>query len=91
MKKILFLFLLLPYITVFAQKGNVNLIPQPVDLKVMDGYFNLVKTHSITYNKSEARKVAEYLTSKVNPATHFDFRPQLAKTGDVQQIGRAHV
>jgi len=84
MKKFLFLFLLIPFFAVSAQKSAVNIIPQPVDLKINSGSYTLTKASSITYSKSEARKVAEMLTSRLNPSTGFDFRPQMAKTGDIQ-------
>jgi hexosaminidase len=97
MKNILSLLLLLCFFPAIAQKPIVNLIPQPVDLKISSGTYILTKTSSITYNNAEGRKTAEMLTQKLNMATGFEFRPQLAKTGDIQlnlnespnqQIGR---
>ncbi len=84
MKKLLFFLLLFPFFAIFAQNPAVSIIPQPVELKISTGSFTLTKASTITYNKSEARKVTEMLTSKLNTSTGFDFRPQMSKTGDIQ-------
>lgn len=84
MKNILFLLLIIPFANLIAQKSSVNLIPQPVDVKVSSGTYTLTKSSSITYNKAEVRKTAEMLAQKLNVATGFGFKPQAGKTGSIQ-------
>jgi hexosaminidase len=84
MKKIIFLLFVFPILTVSAQKGSLNLIPQPVDIKISAGTYTLTKAISITYNKSEGHKIAEMLTQKLNVATGFGLKPQQARSGAIQ-------
>lgn len=74
----------MPFATLSAQKSYVNLIPQPVDVKVSSGTYTLTKASSITYNKAESRKTAEMLAEKLNVATGFGLTAQLGKAGAIQ-------
>ena len=84
MKNIFFLFLFIPFVTLSAQKSSLNLIPQPVDIKLSGGTYTLTKSSAITYNKSDARKTAEMFSQKLSIATGFGFKPELGKTGAIQ-------
>jgi hexosaminidase len=84
MRNLLFLLLVLPILTVSAQQPTLNLIPQPVDIKLSSGSYTLTKASSISYNKAEAKKIAEMLSQKLNVATGFGFKPQQANSGAIQ-------
>ena len=86
MKNILLSFLLFPLYAVMGQTSIVNLIPQPVELKLLSGSFTLTKTSSITYNNPQGRKTAEMLAQKLNVATGFGLKSQKGNTGSIQLI-----
>jgi hexosaminidase len=71
-------------ITVAAQKSMVHLIPQPVEVEVLSGEFALTAGATVSYNKSEARDVAEMLVSKLNQATGYKLSAKQGQSGAIQ-------
>ena len=84
MKKRLLFLLLLSISLVNAQNNPINLIPQPVEMQQSAGSFTLSKATTISFNKPEARKVADMLTQKLNTSTGFSLAAQQGKSGMIQ-------
>lgn len=74
MKLILSLVFVLALTLVQAQKPTVNLIPQPAEIQLNDGFFTLAKTASVSYNMPESKAIAEKLAMKLNVATGFKIK-----------------
>ena len=74
MKNLLFFFLVVFITNVHAQNTALNLIPQPVELKLEKGFYTLTKSASIGYNKPESSEIAEMLVKKINLATGFKLK-----------------
>jgi hexosaminidase len=85
MKKSLFYlsFYLLSY-HIFAQSNSIQLIPQPVDLQVLSGSFELNSNSVIGYDRPEGRSVAEMLAQKLNLATGFNLKVETNKDAAIQ-------
>jgi hexosaminidase len=84
MKKLLFVLPLLAFFVVNAQNSTINLIPQPVEMEKLSGFFSLKSGQKIGFNSAQARSVAEILTQKLNTPTGFDFRVQQGKSEAIQ-------
>ena len=84
MKKRLLFLLLLSISLVNAQNNPINLIPQPVEMQQSAGSYTLSKATTISFNKPEARKVADMLTQKLNTSTGFSLAAQQGKSGMIQ-------
>ena len=84
MKKRLLFLLLLSISLVNAQNNPINLIPQPVEMQQSAGSYTLNKATTISFNKPEARKVADVLTQKLNTSTGFSLAAQQGKSGMIQ-------
>ena len=84
MKKRLLFLLLLSISLVNAQNSPINLIPQPVEMQQSAGSYTLSKATTISFNKPDARKVADMLTQKLNTSTGFSLAAQQGKSGIIQ-------
>ena len=84
MKKRLLFLLLLSISLVNAQNSPINLIPQPVEMQQSSGSYTLSKATTISFNKSDARKVTDMLIQKLNTSTGFSLAAQQGKTGMIQ-------
>ena len=82
-KRLLFLFLLSTSL-VNAQNSLISLIPQPVEMQQTAGSYTLSKATTISFNKPDARKVADMLTQKLNMPTGFALAAQQGKSGMIQ-------
>lgn len=76
--------LMLISLNLYCQKQEINLIPQPVEMKNSTGKFVLTKSMLITYNRSEGRNAAEMLAIKLNTATGFSLKTRMDKTGSIR-------
>ena len=84
MKNFLLFFLVMIFAAVQAQNSALNLIPQPVEVKLEKGSFSLTKSTSIGYNKAESRETAEMLDRKLNVATGFNLKATQGNKGAIQ-------
>jgi len=84
MKNFLLFFLVMIIAAVQAQNSALNLIPQPVEVKLEKGSFSLTKSTSIGYNKPESRETAEMLARKLNVATGFNLKATQGNKGAIQ-------
>lgn len=84
MKNLLLIALLLAFFTAKAQNNPINLIPQPVSIEKQNGSFLLKNGQSISFNKAEARTVAEMLAQKLSTPTGFLLKAQEGKSGAIQ-------
>ena len=79
MQKILTFLFLLAFLSTKAQKSNISIIPQPVQIQEAGGAFALNHTTSIVYNKPEAGAVAMSLAQKLALPTGFIFNAKQYK------------
>jgi hexosaminidase len=79
MKKLLLFLLILSFATANAQNNPIQLIPQPVEMVQSGGSYALTKSSGITYDKAEAKPVAEMLAQRLNTPTGFGFKAQQGK------------
>lgn len=84
MKKALLLLLMFSLSKVFAQNPTISIIPQPVDIQVSPGNFELTNTSTLSFDSEAGRHVAETLSDKLNHSTGFSFKPAQNKTGSIQ-------
>jgi hexosaminidase len=84
MKNLLFFFLVVFITNVQGQNNPLNLIPQPVELKLEKGSYTLTKSTSIGYNKSESSEIAEMLVKKINLATGFKLKATAGNKSAIQ-------
>ncbi len=84
MKNLLFFILVVFIANVQAQNNVLNLIPQPVELKLEKGSYTLTKSTSLGYNKPESREIAEMLVEKINLATGFKLKAAVGNKSAIQ-------
>ncbi len=84
MKKILFIILTLSYSLLYAQTGEINIIPQPAVVHQNSGFYTLTKSAKISFNNIESREVAEILTQKINTSTGYGLKAVRGSKGSVQ-------
>ncbi|MCK9639262.1 MAG: family 20 glycosylhydrolase [Prolixibacteraceae bacterium] len=84
MKKLILFLLFCSVAIVYGQKPAIQLIPQPVEIKLSDGSYVLTKTSTIGFDSQESRNIAELLFQKLKVSTGFSFIPQLGKAGSIQ-------
>ncbi len=84
MKNLLLITFLFTFFTAKAQNNPINLIPQPVGIEKQNGSFVLKNGQSISFNKAEARTVAEMLAQKLSTPTGFLLKAQEGKSGTIQ-------
>jgi len=79
-----FISILLVFLTMCGYVYSINLIPQPVEARVLEGSMTLTKDSTIGYNTPEAGKVAEMLAQKLRLPTGFPFGVQEGTSGTIQ-------
>ncbi len=84
MKTKIFILSYLAITLVKAQKNPIQLIPQPVELKQSEGWYELTNKTTISYNLAEASFLAGLLTQKLNTPTGFNLKPVLGTAGSIQ-------
>jgi hexosaminidase len=84
MKKALLLLLIFCIMKVNAQKNEINLIPQPVEMTAGSGSYQLSKSTAISYNKAECRNAADILTQKINLPTGFNLKAKKGEKGNIK-------
>lgn len=67
-----------------AQQKTVNIIPQPVDVQVLNGSWTLTEGSTVTYSSTEARAVADVLASRLNIPTGFKIAARQGNSGSIQ-------
>lgn len=97
MKKTIFPLFMLAITTINAQNKPIQLIPQPVEIKQTEGFYEVTKSTTITYDKPDAQFSAEMLAQKLNTPTGFSLKAIPGNTGLIkllindkpdQQIGK---
>ena len=83
MKHIFFLLFLLAIYSAQAQIRPLNLIPQPVEVKLGNGSFNLTKAATVVFNKTESRYIADALVQRLKTATGFMLKSSLGAKGSI--------
>lgn len=86
MKKLILLGFLLALTKVYGQNSQINIIPQPVEIKQGTGYFSFSASSTIGYDSQESRHVAEMFTKKINAASGYSIKPQQDLTATVKFI-----
>ncbi len=84
MKNKPFISILLVTMVICAQTYAFDLIPQPVEMKALDGSITLTRESTIVYNAPGARKVAEMLAGKLSLPTGFAFKARQGEAGTIQ-------
>ncbi|MFL5730682.1 MAG: beta-N-acetylhexosaminidase [Cytophagaceae bacterium] len=84
MKKVFFILLVFTITSISAQNNSVQLIPQPVEVKISSGVYTLSGSSSIAYDKSEGKTVAEMLAQRLNVPTGFGFKAKEGKAASIQ-------
>ncbi len=84
MKHILILVLVVVATSVKAQKSNINIIPQPVEIQQNNGSYTLMAGTNVSYNKPESRLVAEMLSQKLKTSTGFRIKAEQGNKGSIQ-------
>ncbi|MBK5262756.1 MAG: family 20 glycosylhydrolase [Peptostreptococcaceae bacterium] len=84
MKKTLFPLFMLAITTINAQNKPIQLIPQPVEVKQTEGFYEVTNSTTITYDKRDAQFSAEMLAQKLNTPTGFTLKAIQGKTGMIQ-------
>jgi hexosaminidase len=84
MKKLLIGFLMIIGITAAAQTGKVSIIPQPAELQVLTGSWNLQENATVGYNKPEAKPVADILVMMLNKPTGYKLVPKQGNNNIIQ-------
>ena len=67
----------------FNALGQINLIPQPLEMKEVGKGFVLKSDSAISYASAEAKASAEMLAASLRPATGFDFSVSPGTEGDI--------
>lgn len=84
MKKILFMIMLMAFITLSAQQSAVHLIPQPAEMQVLTGNYTITSVTTVAYNKPEGMQVAEMLVQKINEPSGYNLRAKQGQSGAIQ-------
>ncbi len=86
MKSILFWLFFFAVALAYAQNNQVQLIPQPFEIIVNEGFFELTNKTTLSYSHDELRVLAEMLTQKLNTPTGFSIQPKQGKTGTIKLL-----
>ncbi len=62
----------------------IDLIPQPVEMRLLDGSITLTRESTIAYNKPEARQVAEMLAQRLSVSTGFPLQPRQGQFATIE-------
>jgi hypothetical protein len=62
---IIILTTLLIYMNLSAQTNNINIIPKPQEIKILDGKFTLTSSTKILYDE-QTHKIAEYFADEID-------------------------
>jgi hexosaminidase len=84
MKKVILGFMLMIGLTAMGQTSKVDMIPQPVDVKILTGTWTLTSSAMISYNKPEGKPVAEMLVNRLNRPTGFSLLAKQGTSGNLQ-------
>ncbi|MCK9206095.1 MAG: glycoside hydrolase family 20 zincin-like fold domain-containing protein, partial [Salinivirgaceae bacterium] len=85
--KVKFLSLSLLAITlVNAQNKPIQLIPQPVEMKQSEGFYELTSKTTLSFSHAELRLLVEMLAQKLNTPTGFSIKPIQGKTGTIKLL-----
>jgi hexosaminidase len=84
MRKILFFILFFTLASAYGQDQRVNLIPQPVRVKISGGNFEFTKSSTVSYDDPSANAAATLLVQKLDAATGFKVIAKQGKSGSIQ-------
>ena len=84
MKKLLLFVLLFSIGRIYAQTPAINLIPQPADIQQSGGFFEIIKTSTISYDTPGALNITGMFSQKLNLSTGFAIKPQQGSSGSIQ-------
>lgn len=85
MKNLIFLFCMFTSMT-YGQNATIQVIPQPVEIQQNNGHFVLSENAVITYNKQEAKQVADMLMNKLSVPTGFNISAQIGTNGAIRLV-----
>jgi len=74
-------------LVIFAGTGQIcaiDLIPQPVEMKILDGSTALTRESTIAFNKPEGREIAEMLARRLRVPTGFQFQTRQGQAATIQ-------
>jgi len=75
---------LLLFMQLSAQNSQPVLIPQPVEIQQLSGFYEITKSTTISFDKKESAKIAEILEQRLETPTGFDLKTDQGKTGTIQ-------
>jgi hexosaminidase len=84
MKKFFFPVILLLFITACSQKGEISIIPKPVEIQQGKGFFNLTSGTSISFSSDSAEGIAKMLSEKIGRASAYNLKVRKGTTGRIQ-------
>jgi hexosaminidase len=86
MKHLLLLTIIVSIQSILAmgQQNNLNIIPQPVQVQVLSGFFDLKGNASITYNQPEVQNVAIMLAQRLSIPTGYQLPVKQGNGGTIQ-------
>ncbi len=84
MKNFFFYFLFFNITMAYTQNMTIQVIPQPVSVEQLEGYFLLDQNAAIGYNQPEGRQVAEMLAIRLSTPTGFNLKIQQDISGTIQ-------
>ncbi len=69
--------------TASGQQNKIQLIPQPVDLQVLEGSWTLTGATTVVFASPESKNVADMLVKKLNMPTGFNLATKQGGTGTI--------
>jgi hexosaminidase len=84
MKTLLFLLLWVTAPLVGAQENSIQLIPQPVEVQQLSGFYELTKDVTVGFDTPESRPIAEMLAQRIRIPTGFPSKTQQGDTGAIR-------
>jgi hexosaminidase len=84
MKKLFFPVFLLLFITACSKKGEISIIPKPVEIQQGTGFFNLTSGFSISFSSDSAEGIAKMLSEKIGRASAYNLKVRKGTTGRIQ-------
>jgi hexosaminidase len=84
MKKTLLSLLLHLQFVSFAQISPIRIIPEPIEITMHYGAFDLTKSTTIGYDNQKSKPIADLLIQKLNAPTGFNLNAQFGTTNQIQ-------
>lgn len=72
------------FFSVLIYPQRINLIPQPVQVQELEGYFELTGPVRVSYNDEQAKPAADMLIEKISVPTGFSLKSEPGSGGAIQ-------